>query len=201
MKQLNFDKILWQFLTLVLLVAFCYIYKQGKRQKACELTYQNSISMSMDSLHTYKVRDSLNAIYTSNIELSLAQYKQLRAEDAKIIKQLKADKLNSVVKPIIETKWKVDTQIKDSIIYQDTVKVINYKDNWNYVSGYFTQDSAKLDIQSKTELLITKSIERKRFLFFKLNPKWFGYRKEQLNIVSRNPNCLISNIEYVTIKK
>lgn len=201
MKQLNFDKILWQFLTLVLLVAFCYIYKQGKRQKACELTYQNSISMSMDSLHTYKVRDSLNAIYTSNIELSLAQYKQLRAEDAKIIKQLKADKLNYVVKPIIETKWKVDTQIKDSIIYQDTVKVINYKDNWNYVSGYFTQDSAKLDIQSKTELLITKSIERKRFLFFKLNPKWFGYRKEQLNIVSRNPNCLISNIEYVTIKK
>lgn len=201
MKQLNFDKILWQFLILVLLAAFCYIYKQGKQQKACELAYQNSISVSMDSLHTYKVRDSLNAVYTSNIELSLSQYKQLRAEDTKIIKQLKADKLNSVVKPTIETKWKVDTQIRDSIIYQDTVKAINYKDNWNYISGYFTQDSAMLDIQSKTELLITKSIERKKFLFFKLNPKWFGYRKEQLNIVSRNPNCFISNIEYVTIKR
>lgn len=201
MKQLNFDKILWQFLTLVLLVAFCYIYKQGEQQKACELAYLNSISVSMDSLHTYKVRDSLNAIYTSNIELSLSQYKRLRAEDAKIIKQLKADKLNSVVKPTIETRWKVDTQIKDSIVYRDTVKAISYKDNWNYISGYFTQDSAKLNIQSTNELLITKSVERKRFLFFKLNPKWFGYRKEQLDIVSRNPNCFISNIEYVTIKK
>lgn len=201
MKQLNFDKILWQFLTLVLLVAFCYIYKQGKQQKACEIAYQNSISVGMDSLHKYRVRDSLNAIYASNIELSLARYKQLRAEDVKIIKQLKADKLNSVVKSTIETRWKVDTQIIDSIIYRDTVKAINYKDNWNSISGYFSQDSAKLNICSKTELLITKSVERKKFLFFKLNPKWFGYRKEQLNIISKNPNCIISNIEYVTIKK
>ena len=204
MKQLNFDKILWQFLILVLLVAFCYIVKLGKTQKAQELAYQNSISVSMDSLHKYKVADSLNAIYTSNIELSLRQYKQLRAEDAKIIKQLKADKFNSVVKPTTKIEYRIETKIKDSIIYKpnyiDTVKTISYHDTWNSVEGFFTSDSARLKIQSRDELLITKSVERKKFLFFKLNPKWFGYRNEQLNIISKNPNCLISNIEYVTIK-
>ena len=73
--------------------AFLYIWHQGKQHKACEIAYQNSISVSMDSLHKYKVADSLNAIHISNIELSLKQYKQLRADDAKLIKQLKADKL------------------------------------------------------------------------------------------------------------
>ena len=70
----------------------------------------------------------------------------------------------------------------------------------NSVTGYFTKDSANLNIQSKDELLITKSIERKRFLGIKLSPKWFGYRNLQLNIVSKNPNCTISNIEYVELK-
>ena len=154
----------------------------------------------MDSLHKYKVADSLNAIHISNIELSLKQYKRLRADDAKLIKRLKADKLTAVVNPETVIKYKIKTQLKDSIIYRDTVKAISYHDSWNLVTGYFTKDSANLNIQSKDELLITKSIERKRFLGIKLNPKWFGYRKLQLNIVSKNPNCTISNIEYIELK-
>lgn len=200
MKQLNFRSILLQFLSLVLLVAILYIWRQGKQHKACELAYQNSISVSMDSLHKYKVADSLNAIHISNIELSLRQYKQLRANDAKLIKRLKADKLTTVINPETIIKYKIKTQLKDSIIYKDTVKAINYRDSWNLVTGYFTKDSANLNIQSKNELLITKSIERKRFLGIKLSPKWFGYRNLQLNIVSKNPNCSISNIEYIELK-
>ncbi len=154
----------------------------------------------MDSLHKYKVADSLNAIHISDIELSLKQYKQLRADDAKLIKRLKADKLITVINPETVIKYKIKTQLKDSIIYRDTVKAINYHDFWNSVTGYFTKDSANLDIQSKDELLITKSIERKRFLGIKLNPKLFGYRNLQLNVVSKNPNCSISNIEYIELK-
>ena len=154
----------------------------------------------MDSLHKYKVTDSLNAIHISNIELSLKQYKQLRADDAKLIKQLKADKITAVVNPETIIKYKVKTQLKDSIIYRDTVKAISYHDSWNLVTGYFTKDSANLNIQTKDELLITKSIERKRFLGIKLSPKWFGYRNLQLNIVSKNPNCAISDIEYIELK-
>lgn len=200
MKQLNFRNILLQFLSLVLLVAILYIWHQGKQHKACEIAYQNSISVSMDSLHKYKVADSLNAIHISDIELSLKQYKQLRADDAKLIKRLKADKLITVINPETVIKYKIKTQLKDSIIYRDTVKAINYHDFWNSVTGYFTKDSANLDIQSKDELLITKSIERKRFLGIKLNPKLFGYRNLQLNVVSKNPNCSISNIEYIELK-
>lgn len=200
MKQLNFHSILSQFLFLVLLGAVLYIWHQGKQHKACEIAYQNSISASMDSLHKYKVADSLNAIHISNIELSLKQYKQLRADDAKLIKQLKADKITTVVNPETIIKYKIKTQLKDSIIYRDTVKAISYHDSWNSVTGYFTKDSANLNIQSKDELLITKSIERKRFLGIKLSPKWFGYRNLQLNIVSKNPNCAISNIEYIELK-
>lgn len=199
MKRLNSNDF-WQFLTIILLVAIPCILYQGKWLRSCKLAYQNSISVCMDSLHKYKVADSLNAIHISNIELSLKQYKQLRAEDAKLIKQLKADKLTSVVKPETIIKYKIKTQLKDSIIYKDTVKAINYHDSWNSVTGYFTKDSAKLNIQSKDELLITKSVERKKFLFFKLNPKWFGYRKLQLNIISKNPNCSINNVEWVEIK-
>ena len=199
MKRLN-NNDFWQFLTIILLVAIPCILYQGKWLRSCKLAYQNSISVCMDSLHKYKVADSLNAIHISNIELSLKQYKQLRAEDAKLIKQLKADKLTSVIKPETIIRYKVKTQLKDSIVYKDTVKTINYHDSWNSVTGYFTKDFAKLNIQSKDELLITKSVERKKFLFFKLNPKWFGYRKLQLNIISKNPNCSIDNVEWVEIK-
>lgn len=199
MKRLN-NNDFWQFLTIILLVAIPCILYQGKWLRSCKLAYQNSISVCMDSLHKYKVADSLNAIHISNIELSLKQYKQLRAEDAKLIKQLKADKLTSVVKPETIIKYKINTQLKDSIIYKDTVKAINYHDSWNSVTGYFTKDSANLNILSKDELLITKSIERKRFLGIKLSPKWFGYRKLQLNIVSKNPNCSINNVEWIEIK-
>lgn len=204
MKQLNFKSIILQFLSVVLLVAICVIWHQGKQLKSAELAYQNVVSVSMDSLHKYKVADSLNAIYTSNVELSLKQYKQLRAEDAKLIKQLKADKLSSVVKPTVVTKWKVDTQIKDSFIYNteyiDTLKYISYHDKWNSVEGILSSDSAKLNIQSKNELLIAKSYIRKRFLGIKLNPRIFGYRNLQLDVVSKNPSCQIGDIEYITIK-
>lgn len=200
MKQPNSYKYHCGFLILVLLYTFFQILKLGKITKDRELTYQNSISVSMDSLHKYKVADSLNAIHISNIELSLKQYKQLRADDAKLIKQLKADKVTAVVNPETIIKYKVKTQLKDSTIYRDTVKTINYHDSWNSVTGYFTRDSANLNIQSKDELLITKSIERKRFLGIKLSPKWFGYRNLQLNIVSKNPNCTIGNIEYIELK-
>lgn len=204
MKQLNFKSIILQFLSIVLLVAICIIWHQGKQLKSAELAYQNVVSVSMDSLHKYKVADSLNAIYTSDVELSLKQYKQLRVEDAKLIKQLKADKLSSAVKPTIVTKWKVDTQIKDSFIYNteyiDTLKYISYRDKWNSVEGILSSDSAKLNIQSKNELLITKSYIRKRFLGIKLNPRIFGYRNLQLDVVSKNPSCQITDIEYITIK-
>ena len=79
----------------------------------------------MDSLHKYKVADSLNAIHISNIELSLKQYKQLRADDAKLIKQIKADKLTAVVNPETIIKYKIKAQLKDSTVYRDTVKAIN----------------------------------------------------------------------------
>ena len=164
MKQLNFYSILSQFLFLVLLGAFLYIWHQGKQHKACETAYQNSISVSMDSLHKYKVADSLNAIHILNIELSLKQYKQLRANDAKLIKQLKADKLTAVVNPETIIKYKIKTQLKDSIIYRDTVKAINYRDSWNSVTGYFTKDSANLNIFYTKKIDWPDLLQANRFL-------------------------------------
>lgn len=182
----------------IIILAACYISlnhlkDENKRLKANQETL-------LDSVKSFKVSDSLKAITVGNLELSLKQYKKYHADDAILIKQLKGQKPEVIIKPSIQTEYKIRTELKDSIVYKDTLKTILYKSKWNYVSGFVDKDTINLSIINYDELLITESLQKKKFLFFRLPISIFGYKRKVLNVISKNPNTKIVSAEYVTVK-
>ena len=182
----------------IIILAACYISfnhlkNENKKLKANQETL-------LDSVKSFKVSDSLKAITVCNLELSLKQYKKYHADDAILIKQLKGQKPEVIIKPSVQTEYKIRTELKDSIIYKDTLKTILYKAKWNYISGFVDKDTINLNIINYDELLITESLQKKKFLFFRLPISIFGYKRKVLNVISKNPNTKIISAEYITIK-
>lgn len=167
----------------------------------------NNQAVLLDSMQTYKVADSLNVAKINVLELSLSDYKKYREEDAALIKKLKADKLSAATSVNTITTTYIKTPVKDSIIYKDrvvhidTIKQINYDSEWTSVHGYLANDTINLNIINREELLIAESFTKKRFLGIKL-PIWlFGYKTKSVDVVSKNPNTEITNLEFIQIYK
>lgn len=158
-------------------------------------------STLLDSVRHYIVQDSLNASKVSALTLSLKEYIKYRAEDQALIKKLKADKPVSTITTNTETTTYIKTKVKDSIVYLDTLKTISYHSKWTDVKGFIKADSAILTVKNREELLIHQSIRRKKFLFFKLPIKLFGYKSEEIDVLSKNPNTRIEHVEWIKHKQ
>lgn len=154
----------------------------------------------LDSTNHYKVLDSLNAIKIASLSLSLSDYKKYRAEDYEVVKELtKHEKLSSAQSVQSKTTQVITTTVHDTV-YCDTVKAFNYKSKYIDVDGLIWPDSVQLIIANREELIITQSLEKKKFLGIRL-PIWlFGQKRVNVRVVSKNPNTQIINSEFVNIK-
>lgn len=154
----------------------------------------------LDSTNHYKVLDSLSAIKIASLSLSLSDYKKYRAEDYEVVKELtKHEKLFSAQSVQSKTTQVITTTVHDTI-YCDTVKAFNYKSKYTDVDGLIWPDSVQLIIANREELIITQSLEKKKFLGIRL-PIWlFGSKCSNIRVVSKNPNTQIINSEFVNIK-
>lgn len=180
-------------LVVVILFTAQYI---GKLRNENKLLHNNQ-EVFLDSIQKYKVADSLNVAKVSQLQLTNSELKKHLADDAKLIKKLKADKPETIIK----TETKTEYEIKTKIEYIDTIKTFEHHTKWIDVIGLLNKDSVNLQIKNREELLLVESKRKKRFLGIKL-PIWlFGYKTEDLNVVSKNPNTEITNIEYIQIRK
>lgn len=190
---------------LIVLCAVLYyiandLNKQVKRLKANETTL-------LSNAESYRVNDSLSAVHINQLQLSLSQFEKYRTEDQALIKSLRVDNkgLQDIITSTFETNRKLQLKLKDSLRvdtitqYIDTLKCFSFKDSWTALSGCFHKDTTTFSIQNIDSLISVTNVERKRFLFFKLPVKWFGYRSKQATILSKNPYTTISHIEYITI--
>lgn len=190
-------------ISIVALLAYEYVSNLQKENKRLA----NNQVVLLDSVHFYKTADSLNAAKVNVLELSLSDYKKYREEDAALIKKLKAGKLSSSTNVEATNTSSITTQIRDSIVYKDnfipidTLKQIVYDSDWTTARGYITNDSLYLRIVNREHLLITESLVKKKFLFFKLPVKLFGYKTKRLDVISKNPNTKITNLEFIQIYK
>lgn len=190
-------------ISIVALLAYEYVSNLQKENKRLA----NNQAVLLDSVHFYKTADSLNAAKVNVLELSLSDYKKYREEDAALIKKLKAGKLSSSTNVQASTTTNITTQFKDSIVYKDklvpidTLKQIVFDSDWTTARGYITNDSLYLRVVNREHLLITESLVKKKFLFFKLPVKLFGYKTKRLDVISKNPNTKITNLEFIQIYK
>ena len=108
--------------SVILSVALFAFYEYGKKLRIENLTYQQNVAVLMDSVAHYQVNDSLNASQVGELQLKLSEYKKYRQEDAELIKKLKSDKSQTIIKTETKTEYEIRTELKDSIVYKDTLK-------------------------------------------------------------------------------
>ena len=200
MKILNDIKYYLVIYSVILSLVSLAFWNYGKKLKQENQAYKNDVSVLMDSIKTYVVLDSMNAAQVGELQLKLSEYKKYRQEDMAIINKLKSDKPTTITKTQTVTEQVIVTQVKDSIVYQDTVKAINYTSHWTDLHGYLSKDTLQVKITNREELILVESKQRKKFLGIKL-PGWlFGYKTNTVDVVSKNPNTTIMDIEFVKIR-
>ena len=122
LKNLNKYLVIY---SVILSVALFGFYRYQKKLKIENLAYRQNVTVLMDSVAHYQVNDSLNASQIGELQLKLSEYKKYRQEDIELIKKLRADKPQTIIKTETKTEYNIKTELKDSIIYKET-KIKDY---------------------------------------------------------------------------
>ena len=174
----------------------------GERDK-----YRANTETLLQDVSRYQTKDSLNAIKVGNLELSLAEYKKYRADDLPLIKTLQAKNrdLERVTTTQMETINELRATVRDSVVYLpgDTVttvlRCIEYSDKWVDFDGCIINNTFSGKIITRDSLLITETVQYKRWLGFLWKTK--RIKNREFDIVSKNPHTKITGFEVITIEK
>ena len=174
----------------------------GERDK-----YRTNTETLLQDVSRYQTKDSLNAAKVGVLELKLSEFEKYRASDAELIKTLQAKNrdLERVTTTQMETINELRATVRDSIVYLpgDTVttvlRCIEYSDKWVDFDGCIKNNTFSGKIITRDSLLITESVQYKRFLNFLWKTK--RIKNREFDIVSKNPNSKITGFEVITIEK
>ena len=194
---------------LVILIAVIIVLSTRLKNVTAERNVQRkNVETLFTSVENYKVQDSLQAATIGDLQLTLKQYKQFRAEDAELISQLKVDnkRLQGVVTTQTESYYNHTAILRDSVRMLITrqpdsikipilVKTANYSDEWHTLNITIDGDSLNYRLRTRESLIITNHIVPKKFLWFK-----FGCKEVRTDVVSKNPYVENISLESVTIK-
>ena len=169
--------------------------------------YKSNTETLLQDVKTYQTKDSLNAAKVGNLELKLSEYKKYRADDAALIKSLQTKNrdLQRVTTAQMEMINELRANVRDSIVYLpgDTVttvlRCIEYSDKWVDFDGCIINNTFSGKIITRDSLLITESVQYKRWLGFLWKTK--RIKNREFDIVSKNPNSKITGFEVITIEK
>lgn len=169
--------------------------------------YRGNTETLLQDVETYKTKDSLNAAKVGVLELKLSEFEKYRASDAELIKtlQTKNRELQRVTTAQMETINELRANVRDSIVYLpgDTVttvlRCIEYSDKWVDFDGCIINNMFSGKIITRDSLLITESVQYKRFLGFLWKTK--KIKNREIDVISRNPHTKIMGVEYIEIEK
>lgn len=164
---------------------------------------------AMAKSQMYKTSDSLNAAKVSELQFTLKEYKKYRAQDLQLIEQLKIKKSNAQTITTVQTETMGSFSIKlndsirvDTVVnITDTLKCFDYKSKWTDVSGCvdLKHDSVDLQIKNRESLKIVETVIYKRFLGFLWRTN--RVKDRQIDVVSENPNTIITNLDYIRVRQ
>lgn len=174
----------------------------GERDK-----YRTNTETLLQDVSRYQTKDSLNAAKVGVLELKLSEFEKYRASDAELIKtlQTKNRELERVTTTQMETINELRATVRDSIVYLpgDTVttvlRCIEYSDKWVDFDGCIKNNTFSGKIITRDSLLITETVQYKRWLGFLWKTK--KIKNRQIDVVSKNPATKILGVEFVTIEK
>lgn len=149
--------------------------------------YRGNTETLLQDIETYKTKDSLNAAKVGVLELKLSEFEKYRASDAELIKTLQAKNrdLERVTTTQMETINELRATVRDSVVYLpgDTVttvvRCIEYSDKWVDFDGCIINNTFSGKIITRDSLLITETVQYKRFLNF----LWKTKRIKTVNLI------------------
>lgn len=163
----------------------------------------NTVTLLSDA-ELYKVRDSLNAARVQSLELTVQEYERFRAEDAELIRSLKARNrdLAAVNKTQSETIIDLQAIPHDTVIVvRDSIPIpavaVHCGDAWFDFDGFLTEEQFTGTLANRDSLLMAETVKYKRFLGFLWKTR--RVQDRQIDVVSRNPHTTILGLEYVII--
>ena len=167
--------------------------------------YQNNTETLLSDVETYRVRDSLKAARVQSLELTVKEFERFRADDAALIKQLKARNrdLAAVNKTQSQSIIELQAAPRDTFIVRDSIPIpavaVHCGDAWFDFSGLLTQDNFSGTLHNRDSLIVAETVKYKRFLGFLW--KTNKVKDRQLDVVSLNPHTQIVGVEYIFIEK
>lgn len=187
-----------------LIVLFAFEHKRCERITKERDMYAANTETLLVSVEHYKAKDSLSAARVGELQLELDQYKKLRASDYELIQSLTAKnrELQSVTSTQMQTIIELQATLKDSVIIYNTDTIIaqclDIIDPYFEMNGCVVNSKFAGNLLTKDSLLITETIEYKRFMGFLW--KTSAIKNRQYDVVSRNPHTQINHIEVTTIR-
>lgn len=169
--------------------------------------YRSNTETLLQDVERYQTKDSLNAAKVGVLELKLSEFEKYRASDAELIKtlQTKNRELERVTTTQMETINELRATVRDSVVYLpgDTVttvlRCIEYSDKWVDFDGCIINNTFSGKIITRDSLLITETVQYKRFWGFLWKTK--KIKNREIDVVSKNPATRILGVEFVTIEK
>lgn len=195
---------------IIMAVAAAFWFQQKRINNLTEERdkYRSNTEILLQDVKTYQTKDSLNAIKVGNLELSLAEYKKYRADDAALIKSLQTKNrdLQKITTAQMETINELRANVRDSIVYLpgDTVttvlRCIDIVEPYFELHGCTTPAGVFTGTHiNRDSLLIVETVQYKRWLGFLWKTK--KIKNRQIDVVSKNPATKILGVEFVTIEK
>ena len=184
-----------------LVIFIIIMFKQNNIISQDRDLYKRNMNSALIECVEWKTKDSLSAAKNVTLNLKISELERYRINDINQINQLKKknEELNNLIKNSSKTEIKIITQLKDTVIYKDTVKCFNWNDNWTSVKGLIQKDTVDLNISNSDSLVISVATKYKRFLGFLWKTK--KIKDQNVYVVSKNPHTTITNIEYHGISK
>ena len=184
-----------------LVIFIVIMFKQNNIISQDRDLYKRNMNSALMECVEWKTKDSLSAAKNATLNLKISELERYRIDDINQINQLKKknEELNNLIKNSSKTEIKIITQLKDTVIYKDTVKYFNWNDNWTSVKGLIQKDTVDLNINNSDSLVISVATKYKRFLGFLWKTK--KIKDQNVYVVSKNPHTTITNIEYYGISK
>ena len=166
--------------------------------------YKGNAESLFAQVETFKIRDSLNGARVGSLELTIKEYERFRAEDAALIRELKAKNrdLASVNKTQSQTIIDLQAVPRDTIVVvRDSLRVpavaVHCGDAWYDFNGLLTAQEFTGTLSNRDSLVLAETVRYKRFLWWKTR----RVKDRQLEVVSMNPHTKILGMEHVVIEK
>ncbi|MEB3375486.1 DUF6549 family protein [Bacteroides sp. CR5/BHMF/2] len=165
----------WLFIGLVALVSVTIglIKSNRKLQKECERQSGN-IAILMKDIKSYKIRDSLNAVSVSALNLTIDELKEYRADDAQTIKELgiKNKHLEALVKTGIHSTETIYADRWHPLPDRPDCLEVNSK--WSHVIACFKDSTVYYNIRDSLAAIVHR-IPKRKFLWWSWGTKGINW--------------------------